>query len=106
MAAQKWYTQDDIELAKSALSELPDLTEKRLTKSAVLDSLKAQIIELADKKGYSADDIKAALDAAGIVVSVKVLREIIVSRKPVRKKTAKATEPQKAPETVSNTKAE
>lgn len=106
MAAQKWYTQDDIELAKSALSELPDLTEKRLTKSAVLDSLKAQIIELADKKGYSADDIKIALDAAGIVVSVKMLREIITSRKTTRKKTAKVTVSQKAPETAGDTNAE
>ncbi|ECE0486553.1 molybdopterin-guanine dinucleotide biosynthesis protein MobC [Salmonella enterica subsp. enterica] len=103
MAAQKWFTKEEVELAKLALSELPDLTEKRLTKSDVLDSLREQIIELAEKKGYSADDIKSSLDAAGIVTSVKSIREIIASRRTARRKSIKAEKPT-SPKSASSDK--
>ncbi|URM25369.1 hypothetical protein [Leclercia adecarboxylata] len=46
MADKKWFTSEDVEVAKFALEEFPDLTEKRLTKSDVLDKLKDQIILL------------------------------------------------------------
>lgn len=81
MKDKKWYSEDDVELAKSALSDLPDLSKTRLTKSDVLAQLKGSIIELADKKGYSAEDIRSALDAAGIQTSVKAVREILNARK-------------------------
>lgn len=86
MADKKWYSMDDVELAKTALSELPDLTPSRLKKSNVLEQLKDKIIELADKKGYSAEDIRSALNSAGIQTSIKSVREIINSARklPVR----------------------
>lgn len=36
MSDKKWYSEEDIVLAKDALSELPDLSKKRLTKTDVL----------------------------------------------------------------------
>lgn len=56
MTDKKWYSIEDIELAKAALSEMPDLTPTRLTKSAVLEQLKEQIVELSLKKGYSVEE--------------------------------------------------
>lgn len=81
MADKKWFTSDDVEMAKSALDELPDLTEKRLTKSDVLEKLKDQIILLSGQKGYSVEDIRSALDGVGIQTSVKAIREILSSQK-------------------------
>nr|WP_168445574.1 molybdopterin-guanine dinucleotide biosynthesis protein MobC [Salmonella enterica] len=104
MAAQKWFTKEEVEMAKLALSELPDLTEKRLTKSDVLESLREQIIELAEKKGYSADDIKISLDAAGIVTSVKSIREIMSSRKTGQRKSQKVRKLPTPPESTGNEK--
>lgn len=104
MAVQKWFTKEEVELAKLALSELPDLTEKRLTKNDVLDSLREQIIELAEKKGYSADDIKSSLDAAGIVTSVKSIREIMSSRKTGQRKSQKVRKLPTPPESAGNEK--
>ncbi|EKQ5162999.1 molybdopterin-guanine dinucleotide biosynthesis protein MobC [Salmonella enterica] len=88
---QKWFTRDDIELAKQALSELPDLTEKRLTRNDALQELKAQIIELAEKKGYSADDIKSALEGAGIPAGLKAIREIMATRKTPRRSNTRSS---------------
>lgn len=81
MADKKWFTSDDVEMAKSALDELPDLTEKRLTKSDVLEKLKDQLILLSGQKGYSVEDIRSALDGVGIQTSVKAIREILSSQK-------------------------
>jgi len=81
MADKKWFTADDVELAKTALDELPDLTEKRLTKSDVLDKLKDQIVLLSGSKGYSVEDIRSALEGVGIQTSVKAIREILSSQK-------------------------
>ncbi|EMK4819713.1 molybdopterin-guanine dinucleotide biosynthesis protein MobC [Salmonella enterica subsp. enterica serovar Bareilly] len=81
MTDKKWYSVEDIELAKSALSEMPDLTPTRLTKSAVLEQLKEQIVELSLKKGYSVEDIRSALDSAGIKASAKSVRDILNSTK-------------------------
>lgn len=83
--SKRWFTREEIELAKQALSELPDLTAQRLTKSNVLDELKSQIVELSSKKGYCADDIKSALETAGIHASIKSIRDIIISNKKPRK---------------------
>lgn len=81
MTDKKWYSMEDVELAKAALSELPDLTPSRLKKSDVLEQLKEKIIELSSRKGYSAEDIRSALDSAGIKTSIKSIREIINSTK-------------------------
>ncbi|EBY6849800.1 molybdopterin-guanine dinucleotide biosynthesis protein MobC [Salmonella enterica subsp. enterica] len=81
MTDKKWYSVEDIELAKSALSEMPDLTPTRLTKSDVLEPLKEQIVELSLKKGYSVEDIRSALDSAGIKASARSVRDILNSTK-------------------------
>ncbi|WP_435956142.1 molybdopterin-guanine dinucleotide biosynthesis protein MobC [Dryocola sp. BD626] len=83
---KKWFTADDVELAKSALDDLPDLTEKRLTKSSVLEQLMPQIILLSESKGYSAEDIKAALESVGITVGIKAVRDILNSKNKTGKK--------------------
>ncbi|MFP2241263.1 molybdopterin-guanine dinucleotide biosynthesis protein MobC [Pseudescherichia vulneris] len=88
MAEKKWYSTEDVELAKSSLADLPDLTPTRLTKTDVLEQLKDKIIELANSKGYSVEDIRSALDSAGIPTSVKAIREILSSGK---KATTRAT---------------
>ena len=81
MADKKWFTTDDVEVAKMALDELPDLREKRLTKSDVLEKLKEQIITLSTSKGYSVEDIRSALETAGVKTSVKAIREILYAEK-------------------------
>ncbi|HAK7662887.1 TPA: molybdopterin-guanine dinucleotide biosynthesis protein MobC [Salmonella enterica] len=81
MTDKKWYSVEDIELAKSALSEMPDLTPTRLTKSDVLEQLKEQIVELSLKKGYSVEDIRSALDTVGINASAKSVRDVLNSTK-------------------------
>lgn len=81
MADKKWFTAEDVEVAKMALDELPDLTEKRLTKSDVLEKLKDQIILLSGSKGYSVEDIRSALEGVGIQTSVKAIREILSAQK-------------------------
>ncbi|MBL5829184.1 molybdopterin-guanine dinucleotide biosynthesis protein MobC [Serratia fonticola] len=81
MAEKKWYSVEDVELAKSSLDDLPDLTPTRLTKTDVLEQLKEKIIELANNKGYSVEDIRSALESAGIPTSVKAIRDILNTRK-------------------------
>lgn len=81
MADKKWYSIEDVELARSSLNDLPDLTNMRLTKSDVLEQLRDKIIELADNKGYSIEDIRGCLENAGIKTSVKSIREIMNARK-------------------------
>lgn len=87
---KKWFTADDVELAKSALDDLPDLTEKRLTKASVLEQLMPQIILLSESKGYSAEDIKTALESVGITVGIKAVRDILNSKKKTGKKVRQA----------------
>ncbi|ECC5825343.1 molybdopterin-guanine dinucleotide biosynthesis protein MobC [Salmonella enterica] len=81
MMDKKWYSVEDIELAKAALDELPDLTPTRLTRSDVLEQLKDKIVELSLKKGYSVEDIRSALDTAGIKASTKSVRDVLNSAK-------------------------
>ncbi|EAA6550975.1 molybdopterin-guanine dinucleotide biosynthesis protein MobC [Salmonella enterica subsp. diarizonae] len=93
MTDKKWYSVEDIELAKSALSEMPDLTPTRLTKSDVLEQLKEQIVELSLKKGYSVEDIRSALDSAGIKTSAKSVRDVLNS---ARKSPSRTTRSRKS----------
>ncbi|HBH4490255.1 TPA: molybdopterin-guanine dinucleotide biosynthesis protein MobC, partial [Escherichia coli] len=50
MASKKFYSDDDIQLAKSALSELPDLTAQRKTLRDFLDAIRDDIIVLVRTK--------------------------------------------------------
>jgi hypothetical protein len=99
MAEKKWYSTEDVELAKSSLDDLPDLTPTRLTKTDVLEQLKDKIIELANSKGYSVEDIRSALDSAGIPTSTKAIREILNSGK---KSAPRATRTKKVTATPSD----
>ncbi|HEY3591126.1 MAG TPA: molybdopterin-guanine dinucleotide biosynthesis protein MobC [Buttiauxella sp.] len=77
MAANSFYTQEQLELAKIQLAELPDLNASRMKGKDVLSHLREQLIELSVKKGYSVAEIKSALDLVGIIVSVKAIKEAI-----------------------------
>ncbi|WP_272689611.1 molybdopterin-guanine dinucleotide biosynthesis protein MobC [Providencia sp. PROV033] len=81
MAEKKWYSMEDIELAKSSLDELPDLTLTRLTKTDALEKLKETIVELANKKGYSVEEIRSTLMSVGLTASVKAIRDMLSSPK-------------------------
>ncbi|CTC84641.1 Uncharacterised protein [Shigella sonnei] len=57
MASKKFYSDDDIQLAKAALSELPDLTAQRKTLRDFLDAIRDDIIVLVRTKGYTLADV-------------------------------------------------
>ncbi|RIL18456.1 molybdopterin-guanine dinucleotide biosynthesis protein MobC [Escherichia coli] len=77
MASKKFYSDDDIQLAKAALSELPDLTAQRKTLRDFLDAILDDIIVLVRTKGYTLADVRDTLKNAGYEVGVKALRDII-----------------------------
>lgn len=81
MAAGTFYTKEQIEAARLQLEELPDLTQTRLTGKDALDSLKAQIVELSVRKGYSVKDIKSALESCQISVSERAIKEALSTKK-------------------------
>ncbi|MBK4362272.1 molybdopterin-guanine dinucleotide biosynthesis protein MobC, partial [Candidatus Hamiltonella defensa] len=71
--------------------ELPDLKKIRFTKDDVLENLKSQIIKLALNKGDVSEDIKSALESAGIKVGLKAIQKILSEKKLERKKPLKNT---------------
>ncbi|ATW30939.1 molybdopterin-guanine dinucleotide biosynthesis protein MobC (plasmid) [Candidatus Williamhamiltonella defendens] len=81
MASKKYYTVEQLEKVKEMLEELPDLKKIRFTKDDVLENLKAQIIKLALNKGYVSQDIKSALESAGIKVTLKDIQKMIFDKK-------------------------
>lgn len=74
MASKKFYSDDDIQLAKAALSELPDLTAQRKTLRDFLDAIRDDIIVLVRTKGYTLADVRDTLKNAGYEVGEKALR--------------------------------
>ncbi|ENA5953829.1 molybdopterin-guanine dinucleotide biosynthesis protein MobC [Escherichia coli] len=94
---KKFYSDDDIQLAKAALSELPDLTAQRKTLRDFLDAIRDNIIVLVRTKGYTLADVRDTLKNAGYEVGEKALRDIIreaESKKPSRRSSSK-TAPKK-----------
>lgn len=77
MAKTQIFTQHQLETAKNALAELPDLRKDKITTPELLDSLKEQIVNLANSKGYSVAEIKSALEGIGVMVSVKAITDLI-----------------------------
>lgn len=77
MASKKFYSDDDIQLAKAALSELPDLTAQRKTLRDFLDAIRDDIIVLVRTKGYTLANVRDTLKNAGYEVGEKALRDII-----------------------------
>lgn len=91
MTSAKYYSQDDVELAKAGLSELPDLKKARLTKADVLNELKPAIVSLYVDKGYTVEDIRAALENVGIQAGTKAIREMVIRKKTAKKKNTTST---------------
>lgn len=81
MAKQKTFTQKDLEAARQKLAELPDLSLDKLSQADVLQSLKEQIVELCNKKGYTPAEIREALADVGVVVSAKDVADLTATRK-------------------------
>lgn len=86
MAAKNFYTHDQIELAKMKLDELPDLSKDKISSKDALESLHAQIVALATQKGYSAKEIKSALETCEIVVSERAIRDLLSASSGTKKK--------------------
>lgn len=102
MAVNTFYTKEQIETAMLQLEDLPDLTETRLTGKDVLESLKAQIVELSVRKGYSVKDIKSALESCKIQVSERAIKEALSSQKNSSKKGSRPlkSQPAATPESI------
>jgi outer membrane protein assembly factor BamA len=81
MAKQKTFTQKELEAARQKLAELPDLSQDKLSQAEVLQTLKAEIVELCTTKGYTVTEVKQALADVGLNVSAKEITELTTSRK-------------------------
>lgn len=81
MAKQKTYTQKDLEAARQKLAELPDLSQDKLSQAQVLQTLKAEIVELCTSKGYTVTEVKQALADVGLNVSAKEITDLTTARK-------------------------
>lgn len=94
-AEKKFYSKEDITLALDGLRGLPDLSEEKLTKNDVLESLKDEIIILATKKSYSAAEIKSALLTVDINVSEKAINDILKASESKTKRSRKKSDKNK-----------
>ncbi|MEX6666855.1 mobilization protein [Pseudomonas sp. W2-17] len=81
MAKQKTFTQKELEAARQKLAELPDLSQDKLSQQQVLQTLKAEIVELCTTKGYSVTEVKQALADVGLNVSAKEITDLTIARK-------------------------
>lgn len=77
MARKRWFSDEDIELAKTALSELPDLSTQRKSLPDFLAAISDDIRALVKTKGYSVADIKSTLATAGYDIGEKAIREML-----------------------------
>ncbi|MBU9818467.1 hypothetical protein J1782_01005, partial [Rahnella sp. BCC 1045] len=71
------FTQSELDLAKKKLSELPDLSINRISRDDVLTAITEDIVLLAKTKGYTVADIKLSLTDINIIVSEKLIQEVI-----------------------------
>lgn len=95
MATQQFFTQEQIDEAKSRLENLPDLSPKRITRNEVLESLRGNILMLAKEKGYNAKDIKLALDEMQFGFSERAISDVLKDngkgKKQARERKVKST---------------
>jgi len=77
MASGNFFTQQQLDEARSKLENLPDLTPQRITREGALENLKDTILVLAREKGYTVADIKSALDAMEFRFSEKAISSVI-----------------------------
>ncbi|EED1400144.1 molybdopterin-guanine dinucleotide biosynthesis protein MobC [Escherichia coli] len=85
MAGKKFYSDEDVQVARGALADLPDLTTQRKTLRDFLEAIKDDIVLLVRTKGYTVTDIRNTLKVAGYDISEKSLRDIIRSAMPEKK---------------------
>ncbi len=95
MAIQKFFTQEQLNLAKKKLETLPDLSPNRISRDDLLSSLSKDIILLSTQKGYSAADIKSALELVDVRITEKAIREVIRNGKSITMKRAKGSSEKK-----------
>lgn len=81
MAKQKTFTQKELEAARQKLAELPDQSKDKLSQAEVLQSLKAEIVQLCATKGYTVTEVKQALADVGLNVSAKEITDLTTARK-------------------------
>jgi len=81
MAKSQIFTQTQLDSAKKKLADLPDLSKDKITTADALQALKEQIVDLASKKGYTAAEIKTALEGVGMSVTAKAISDLIESPK-------------------------
>lgn len=89
MSRKTFYSDSDIEKAKAALADLPDLTAQRKTQQDFLSAIRDNLIALVKTKGYTMSDIKETLKTTGFEISERALRGILSeadNKKPGRKK--------------------
>lgn len=84
MAAQKTFTEADLESAQQRLASLPDLRRNKISQADFIASLKDQIINLSKEKGYDTSEIKAVLNDMGVKVSSKDVNALINPQKKTR----------------------
>lgn len=82
LSKAKQYSQADIESMRSKLSDLPDVTQERLQKKDVLDSLRDDINALMTSKGYTLSEVHEHLKNFGFMdVTLRDLKEITAGKK-------------------------
>ncbi len=93
----KLYSTTDIESIRGQLAELPDVTQERLQKRDVLDSLKSDI-ETLIKTGYTLSEILEHLKNFGFHdVTLKDLKEITEGKRTRQRKRVSSSTDDKTP---------
>lgn len=77
MAAQKFFTQDQIEAARQKLATMPDQSKNRISSDEMLEALKSEILAMATQKGYSVKEIKECMDAMEMNVSERAISTVV-----------------------------
>ncbi|EOF9310623.1 MobC [Klebsiella quasipneumoniae] len=94
----KLYSTTDIESIRGQLAELPDVTQERLQKRDVLDSLKSDIETLIKNKGYTLSEILEHLKNFGFHdVTLKDLKEITEGKRTRQRKRVSSSTDDKTP---------
>lgn len=95
---QKLYSSEDIQLMREQLNELPDVTQERLKKKDVLESLKSDINTLINAKGYTINEVLDHLKNFGVAdVTLKDLKAITEGKKPRQRRAGAAISVNKTP---------
>ncbi|MER4354007.1 MobC [Klebsiella pneumoniae] len=101
------YSATDIESIQGQLAKLPDVTQERLQKRDVLDSLKSDIETLIRNKGYTLSEILEHLKNFGFHdVTLKDLKEITEGKRTRQRKRVSSSTEDKTPVHAANSPAE